>query len=120
MNKYLLDTHVAIWMIEGNIKGLGEFKDIILDKRNLLFVSLASYWEIVIKSSIGKLKIVDNLKSAIEDSDVNWLDITFEHIDHVRKLPLIHHDPFDRLIVAQSKVEDIKLLTRDSKMTQYL
>lgn len=120
MSKYLLDTHVAIWMIGGNTKRLREFQDIILDKRNLLFVSLASYLEISIKVSIGKLKTVDNVQSAIEDSDVQWLNIQLEHIDQVRKLPPIHNDPFDRLIVAQAKIEGMKILTRDPKMVQYL
>lgn len=120
MRKYLLDTHVVIWILENDEKQLGNFIDILTDSSNSFFVSIVSYWEIVIKNSIKKLTIPQNMVAKVKESGMVWLNINFEHIDHVKNLPLIHHDPFDRLLVAQSKVEDMKLLTRDTKVIQYL
>lgn len=120
MKKYLLDTHIVIWILENNEQRLGDFIKILTDTNNSFFVSMASYWEMVVKSSINKLIIPDNMTIKVKESGMVWLDITLDHIDRVRKLPFIHNDPFDRLIVAQSKVENMKLLSRDLKVLQYL
>lgn len=117
--KYLLDTCVLLWALEDNRKKLGAFASIISNPKNLIFVSIASYWEIVIKQALGRIILDGDLPSAIEGSGFLWLDIKTLHIDHLRKLPLIHHDPFDRLLISQSTVEKLKLLTTDTKVMQY-
>jgi PIN domain nuclease of toxin-antitoxin system len=117
--RYILDTCVLIWALEGRESKLGNFKEIILDDKNVIFVSIASYWEIVIKESIGRIKIDHNISDAIIESGFMWLGIKTDHIDYIKKLPLIHNDPFDRLLIAQSKTENIKLLTSDSKILEY-
>ena len=77
--KYLLDTCVLLWALEGNLRKLGKFADIINDDKNIVYVSIASYWEILIKKSIGKIEVEDDLKAAINDSGFLWLDIKLYH-----------------------------------------
>ena len=117
--KYLLDTCVLLWALEGNLRKLGKFADIINDDKNIVYVSIASYWEILIKKSIGKIEVEDDLKAAINDSGFLWLDIKLYHIDYINKLPNLHFDPFDRLLIAQSFTEDLKFLTKDEKILKY-
>jgi PIN domain nuclease of toxin-antitoxin system len=117
--RYILDTCVLLWALEGNDSKLRSFGEIILDNRNVIFVSVASYWEIVIKESIGRIKVDHNISEAIIESGFAWLGIKTDHIDYIRNLPLIHNDPFDRLLIAQSKTENMKLLTVDSKILEY-
>ncbi|KKB96798.1 hypothetical protein SZ25_00107 [Candidatus Arcanobacter lacustris] len=117
--KYLLDTCVLLWALEGNDRKLGKFTTIINDVKNVVFVSIASYWEIMIKKSIGKIEIDGDLFLAVNDSGFLWIDIKIAHIDYINKLPLIHHDPFDRLLLAQSRTEGLKILTRDEKILKY-
>lgn len=118
--KYLLDTCVLLWALEGDKKKLGKLTQIITDPKTIIYVSIASYWEIVIKRSLGRISIKGNLSESIEESGFMWLNIGTHHIDYLDNLPLIHNDPFDRLLIAQSKCEKIKLLTTDDKVLQYL
>ena len=120
MNKYLLDTHIVLWILKNDEKNLKNFMTILTDSRNTFFVSLASYWEMMIKSSIGKLEIPENIPEKVRESGVQWLNMKFEHLNQIKKLPPIHSDPFDRLIVAQAEIEGMKILTRDVKVLQYL
>lgn len=119
MTKYLLDTCIIIWILEDDQKNLSKFMEILTDSKNTFFVSLASYWEMAIQNSIGKLNIPDNMISKVEESGIQWLNIQLEHLDQVRKLPPIHNDPFDRLIVAQAQLEGMKILTRDPRLSIY-
>ncbi len=80
---------------------------------------MVSYWEIVIKQSLGKLDIRDDPLTAINDLGFVWMNIEVKHIEQLKTLPLIHHDPFDRLLISQSRSEQIRLLTRDQKILQY-
>lgn len=117
--KYLLDSCVLLWALGGNIKKLGKFADIIVNTDNIIYVSIASYWEIAIKQSLGKIQFDGELVSFIEQSGFELLSIETRHIDYVKQLPLIHSDPFDRLLIAQSRVDKMELLTADDKVKQY-
>ncbi|WPY01294.1 Type II toxin-antitoxin system VapC family toxin [Candidatus Trichorickettsia mobilis] len=117
--KYLLDTCVLIWALEGDDIKLGKFKELILDTKNNIFISIASYWEIIIKQTLGRITVNADLAKAVLDSGFTWLDIKILHLDYIKELPLIHNDPFDRLLVAQSKTENLTILTTDSKILQY-
>jgi PIN domain nuclease of toxin-antitoxin system len=117
--KYLLDTCVLVWALEGDDIKLGKFKELILDTKNNIFISIASYWEIIIKQTLGRITVNADLAKAVLDSGFTWLDIKILHLDYIKELPLIHHDPFDRLLVAQSEIEGLKILTTDSKILQY-
>lgn len=119
MKRYLIDTCVLLWVLGGNTEKLKDFVDIIENENNIIFVSVASYWEIMIKKSLGRIKINDNLATEAEDSGLVWLDIKLHHIDYIEKLPNLHKDPFDRLLIAQSKSDKLCFLTTDEKLIEY-
>lgn len=115
----LLDTCIVIWALEDNKTKLGKFVKIIEDPENEIVISVVSYLEIVIKVSLGKLKIPDNWIDLIEETGFDWLYLEPKHIQKLENLPLIHNDPFDRLLISQAQAEQMKLLTADEKILQY-
>jgi PIN domain nuclease of toxin-antitoxin system len=117
--KYLLDTCVLLWALEGNQKKLNKFYELIEDSSNSIFVSVISYWEITIKKALGKLVAPDDLIEIIEQTGFSWLNLDVSHIKELEKLPMLHHDPFDRLLIAQSNATQLKLLTLDEKILNY-
>lgn len=84
-----------------------------------LFVSIASLWEIAIKINLGKLNIAKNFFQEIKNSEIKILDIDCHHIEAYLKLPLIHRDPFDRILVAQSIQEELTIVTSDEHISKY-
>lgn len=117
--KYLLDTYVLLWALENNLAKLGAFAPLIQNEDNFIFVSVVSYWEIVIKQSLGKIDIKGDILAEIRNLGAKWINIEVKHIEQLKSLPLIHHDPFDRLLLSQSLSEHIQLLTHDQKILQY-
>lgn len=120
--KYLIDTHILIWFLEGNVSLSKRAKNIIIDTDNQLFVSIASLWEMTIKMSIGKLKLSKTLPEIIaqmESDGINTLSIEEEHLLTLLALPFHHNDPFDRLLIAQAQTENLVLITDDSKFNSY-
>lgn len=121
--KILLDTNVLLWFVSDDAILCPEFKEIIEHPENEIFVSIASLWEITIKLNIGKLEMNDDfetfLKVLVQDYGFNILQITGNHLCHYLKLPLIHRDPFDRLIYSQAKAENITFLFTDEIFRQY-
>lgn len=117
--KYLLDTCLVLWILNRSENKLKDFISIIEDPANELVISVVSYWEITIKKTLGKLKIPDNWPDVIEPSGFSWLNLEPRHIKQLGKLPLIHHDPFDRLLIAQARAEQMTMLTSDEKILQY-
>ncbi len=118
--RYLVDTHVLIFTITNDIKSLGsKLYNIMTQPDAEYYVSIVSYWEIAIKESLGKLNIHNNLSNKITNSGFKWLHVTPKHIDMILKLPHHHRDPFDRLLIAQSKVTSMPLLTLDRKIMKY-
>jgi PIN domain nuclease of toxin-antitoxin system len=118
--KYLLDTHIFIWWSENNPILSKEIREVISNPKNSIYVSLVSAWEIVIKSSIKKIKLKASLPIMVSKSRFELMSINLDHILALQKLPTIHKDPFDRLLVAQAKSEKIKLLTSDPQVIKYL
>jgi PIN domain nuclease of toxin-antitoxin system len=97
---------------------LDSSRKLIEDKENTLFLSPAVLWEISIKQSLKKLKVPDGLiDRAI--LDLIEIPIMIKHTQVLKKLPLIHHDPFDRILIAQAKVDDLYLMTRDKQVSKY-
>lgn len=120
--KVLLDTHVLLWFLNGDEKLNKQQKEIIESPKNLKFVSIATLWEISIKLSLNKLKLPLDLKSFIQLIDQNGfliLPIELEHIIEISNLEFIHRDPFDRILIAQSLVEKLTLLTNDENIMKY-
>lgn len=82
-------------------------------------VSIASLWEIAIKSGLGKLKAPDDLPERVEELGFESLAVTPEQAWHVRSLPLHHRDPFDRLLIAQAQLERLPIVTADNAFAAY-
>lgn len=114
----LLDTHVVLWWLTDDPTLAAEIKER-LDHEPDVYVSPATIWEVAIKQSIGKLHKPADLPERIRDSGFRHLDITAEHGVVAGRLPLIHRDPFDRMLVAQAKVEHLTVVTRDAEIPKY-
>jgi PIN domain nuclease of toxin-antitoxin system len=117
--KLLLDTHILLWWLTQDQKLSQTETAIITDSDNLIFVSAATAWEIVVKKMIGKLEAPDDLPAALAANNFLELPITIEHSQKLYQLPLHHHDPFDRIMVAQAISENLTLMTRDAKIALY-
>jgi len=120
---FLLDTHSFIWFIEDNPSLSAQARIIIEEPSNDLLLSIASVWEMAIKVSLGKLQIRQSFDRFIPDqlmlNNINLLDITISHTLHVATLPFHHRDPFDRLLIAQSLIEGIPLISIDTLFDTY-
>ena len=121
--KVLLDTHTFLWWITDSPRLSARAREVIRDSNNELFFSAASGWEIAIKAQLGRLQLPDNLEQFIvEQLSLNIilvLPIQLRHALHVYTLPQHHRDPFDRMLVAQSQVENLPILTTDPQIAQY-
>jgi len=118
--KYLLDTCVLLWFLEGNKKRLGAYHDLIESPENNVAISVVNYWEIAIKSSLGKLSVPTDWFKAVEDGSFICLNLERKHIKQLETLPHYHNDPFDRLLISQAIVEGRTLLSTDKYILQYL
>lgn len=116
--RLLLDTHVLLWALAGR-RLSREAKAAIEDPSNAVLVSAATLWELTIKASLGRLTMPDDLAAVLADEDIEVLAITGAHAFAVGKLPALHRDPFDRLLVAQARAEHLVLVTRDEQLARY-
>lgn len=118
-SNYLLDTHTLLWATTESAKLSGRVRKILESDHHRLFVSSGTLWEISIKQNIQKLFLPDNFCSAIFEFGYELLSIDLSHLDVYRNLPLIHKDPFDRLLIAQAKSEQLCLLSCDELIKRY-
>ena len=117
--KILLDTHVFIWSVMDS-KRLQTGTRALMASADLIYVSAASIWEIAIKARLGKIKAdLGALVEAIEESGFLELTVTGRHAAAVAELPLLHSDPFDRLLLAQAISEPLHFLTADKSLQEY-
>jgi PIN domain nuclease of toxin-antitoxin system len=114
----LVDTHIVLWWLTDD-ETLGDDVKDRLDHEPDVYVSTATIWEVAIKQALGKLPGPGNLPELIRDSGFSPLLITAEHAISAGRLPLIHRDPFDRMLVAQAQCEDLTLVTRDENCQKY-
>lgn len=121
--KLLLDTHTFVWFIEGNLNLSVGARNLIEDRRNQRFLSIASLWEMSIKVSIGKLELkmsfTELVKREVYGNAIDLLEIQPEHLDELANLPFHHKDPFDRLIIAESLAEQVPVVTKDDAFGNY-
>lgn len=119
---FLVDTHALIWFITDHDKLPFKTKLLIENKENNCFVSIASFWEIGIKNSIGRLDLNSDLKTIfqiIDETGFETLPITTNHILRNTSLDFHHQDPFDRIIIAQSLAENMTIITKDTQFKNY-
>ena len=120
--RLLLDTHIVLWLALSPDRLSKKAKSLLSDESNELVYSVASLWEIVIKSGLDRLDFrIDPraLRQGLLDNDYTELKVTGEHALATDALPLVHRDPFDRLLLAQAIVEGITLLTADALLSRY-
>jgi PIN domain nuclease of toxin-antitoxin system len=121
--KVLLDTHAFLWSIAGDKKLSKTARKTFLDPRNRLFLSAVSMWEICIKISLEKLSLKSGwfkkIQNEMSTNAVQWLPVEMQHCVELTKLPFHHRDPFDRMLVAQARVEDLQVLSRDVRLSAY-
>lgn len=120
--KLLLDTHILLWAASEPQKLPVKIRQLIEDEENTLFFSAASIWEIVMKNGLGRsdFQIEPRMfRAALMDNGYLELPITSEHVLFVHDLPPLHKDPVDRILVAQSSIEGMALLTVDQAVIDY-
>ena len=120
--QYLLDTHTLIWYLEDSSRLPKKSKALIDDPNNSICVSTASLWEMTIKTSLGKLELALNLGELfiiIANSDFDILQIEHEYLLILLNLPLIHKDPFDRLLIATAISEGLTIISGDENIHKY-
>lgn len=112
--RLLLDTHVLLWWLDDDPKLAKTARAIIANPDNDVLVSSASLWEIAIKEALGRLDVeLDDLEQAIARNGFRPLLISFNHALTAGQLPMAHRDPFDRMLVAQASVEELRLMSHD-------
>ena len=120
--KLLLDTHLLLWAAGEPQRLSRQARTLIDNPNNELLFSAASLWEVAIKRGLGRKDFkVDArlLRRGLLDNGYSELPIVSDHVVATESLPLIHKDPFDRILVAQATVEGVTLLTIDSVVSQY-
>ncbi len=113
MTRAILDTHILLWWLAEPEKLSKKQFEIISSANSQILVSVASIWEIRIKESLGKLEVPTDLVNLIKENGFEFISIHPHHADYVKDLPQIHKDPFDRMIIAQGKLEGLKILSSD-------
>jgi len=123
MQKLLLDTHIFIWLDMFPNKLSPQVTKLLIDKSNILIMSVVSVWEIQIKLQLGKLQFKQPLTEMISSQQkingINILPITLSHVLALQNLPDYHKDPFDRLLISQAIVEKMVLVSNDEMIRKY-
>ena len=117
--RVLLDTHTLLWWLNDDATLSQRAREIVADGSNLVFLSAAVMWEIAIKRTLNKLTIPDRIYEVLDAQPFESLDITTEHAREVGNLPMHHRDPFDRMLIAQARIEGLTLMTRDAHLAKY-
>lgn len=121
--KLLLDTQCFLWWFTEPDRLNSEAIEQIVSEDNELFFSVASAWEIAIKVETGKLPLSEPVDIYVASRmwrlSAKYLDIVFSHACKVATLPLLHRDPFDRILVSQAQIEKMTLVTADEILIQY-
>jgi PIN domain nuclease of toxin-antitoxin system len=116
--RLLLDTQVFLWW-RANDRRLGRAVRAAVAEADLVFVSAATAWEAAIKAALGRLRYPDTIEAGVEASGFEKLPISMAHAELAARLPAHHADPFDRMLVAQARAEELTLVTRDRSLAAY-
>jgi len=119
VKRILIDTQVLLWWLKDDPQ-LGKVaKALVADANNEIFTSAVTAWEISIKVALGKLTAPGDIDAEVQLEGFSPLDITLKHADAAGKLPDIHNDPFDRMLIAQAQAEGLQLMTSDGEIPKY-
>jgi PIN domain nuclease of toxin-antitoxin system len=120
---FLLDTHTFLWLASDHPRLSPRAREVFLSDENEFLLSIASIWEVAIKSSLGRLELAlplpQLIERQIEQMGLQVLPITVQHAVAVEKLPFHHRDPFDRMLIAQSMLEGAPVLGTDTAFDAY-
>jgi len=121
--RLLLDSHCLVWFRNGDERLSPVVREAIESEDVELIVSIASFWELCLKESLGRFKVESGVaglyREWIENGVADLLSIEFRHLDGLGSLPWLHRDPFDRLLIAQAMIEDLTLATADEVIRSY-
>lgn len=118
--RLLLDTHVFLWWLADDRKLGKAAREIIGNPNNDVHVSSVSVWEAAIKRALGRLEVeLDDLEEAVIRSGFRPLAIGFRHAVTAGRLPSVHRDPFDRMLIAQASVEELRVVSHDRVFERY-
>lgn len=119
----LLDTHSLIWFLDGSARLSPIAYRLTVDPQSTLCISAASLWEIAIKIGTGKLRLAWSYREFVEfqvpEANLEVINIQSQHLITLSELPLIHRDPFDRMLIAQAIAEDIPIISVDTALDAY-
>jgi PIN domain nuclease of toxin-antitoxin system len=118
--RLLLDTHILIWWLADDRKLAKNARAIIANPDNDVLVSAVSLWEISIKVALGRLEVeLDDLEQNLTTNGFRSLPINYRHALTAGRLPAIHRDPFDRMLIAQASVEELRVVSHDRVFERY-
>lgn len=117
--RLLLDTHAYLWWLSDDSRLSAGAREKMADPAAIVYVSAASVWEISIKTQLGKLDVDGDPVEEIWSNGFVELPMTARHADHAGRLPRHHDDPFDRMLIAQAKLEHLLLVSRDAVFKDY-
>ncbi|RWB22050.1 MAG: type II toxin-antitoxin system VapC family toxin [Mesorhizobium sp.] len=116
--KYLVDTHILLWVLNADSRLSDHHRDIFLAGEEVI-VSAISVAEIAIKKSLGKVSLTGNIVEILQSNGIPILGVNELHAARLEHLPLHHRDPFDRLLIAQAQIEGLTMVTADRHFSAY-
>lgn len=119
MRGYLLDTHVLLWWLSDPTRLSKAAQSAIADGSHAVFGSAAGVWEMAIKRRLGRLDYPSDVEAVLARANIEVMSINARHALVAAELPMHHQDPFDRMHIAQARVEELVLVTRDSEIARY-
>lgn len=117
--RVLVDTHAALWLLADDERLSSRANELLTDPANEVLLSAVVVWEVAIKRSLGKLEAPDGFARQLLDGGAVALPIGIDHAGEVGSLPWHHRDPFDRLLVAQARLEDATVVSNDEQLRRY-
>jgi PIN domain nuclease of toxin-antitoxin system len=118
--RLLLDTHAFIWACDTPAKLTARTRAVIAEPDNDVCISAASMWEMAIKSALGRLRFpMDRMTEIVAEMGFDALSMTMAHALEAGSLPRHHDDPFDRMLIAQARLDGLTLVTRDRQFASY-
>jgi PIN domain nuclease of toxin-antitoxin system len=117
--RLLLYTHILLWWLGDSAALAPRGRELIESHDNQIFYSAASIWELRIKQALGKLELSESFALVLSEQPFEPLAVSVAHAHEVQTLPMLHRDPFDRMLIAQARIERLALLTHDETIGRY-